>query len=46
MTPFRWQRWAWTAGLLLLAWLLHPLVPPEWAQPVRHFLRELLRALT
>lgn len=35
-----------TAAVLLLAYALHPLVPPEWAQPVRHFLRELLRWLT
>ena len=46
MTRPHLRRWAWAAGLLAAAWLLHPLVPPEWAQPVRHFLRELLRALT
>lgn len=34
-----------TAAVLALLWLVHPLVPPEWAQPVRHFFRELLRAV-
>jgi hypothetical protein len=33
-----------TIALLLLAYALHPLVPPELAQPVRQFFRELLRA--
>ncbi|MFN6993903.1 MAG: hypothetical protein ACK4PH_06840 [Aquincola tertiaricarbonis] len=40
------HRWAVLAALLALAWLLHPFIPPEWAQPVRHFLRELWRILT
>lgn len=35
-----------TVALLALLWALHPLVPPEWALAVRHFFRELLRALT
>ncbi|MCR5867060.1 hypothetical protein [Aquincola sp. J276] len=35
-----------TAAMLLLAYALHPFIPPEWAQPVRHFLRELWRILT
>jgi hypothetical protein len=35
-----------TAAVLLALYALHPLIPPEWAQPVRHFFRELLRALT
>lgn len=40
------RRWLTAAAVLLLAWLLHPLIPPEWAQLARHFFRELLRALT
>lgn len=42
----RWRRWALLAALLALGWLLHPFIPPEWAHPVRHFLRELWRFFT
>lgn len=44
LKPYR--RWLWLLALLGIAWLLHPFIPPEWAQPVRHLLRELLRFVT
>lgn len=43
--PPHWRRWAVLAALLAVAWLLHLFIPPEWAQPIRHFLRELWRFL-
>lgn len=41
-----WRGLAITAVLLLAAYAIHPFIPMEWAQPVRHFLRELARWLT
>ena len=40
------RRLAVIAAVLALAWLVHPLIPSDWAQPARHFVRELLRAIT
>lgn len=46
MSRRAWRTTGVTAIVLLGLYALHPLIPPEWAQPVRHFFRELLRALT